>query len=161
MNFEDAFTRLVDPEHEGGYSNDANDSGGETMYGVTIAVARANGYQGDMRELPLETAKQIYQAKYWTPVRCDELPDAVRYEVFDMAVNMGTSTAAKVLQRALGVADDGVIGPATLAAAQAADTSGLLRKLYAQRLKSYTSMMSWPSFGKGWVNRVATNMLEA
>lgn len=113
---------------EGGYVNDPSDSGGETNFGITVQVARANGYVGDMRDMPREVAFDIYSAKYWDAVKGDELvelSEIVTDEVVDTAVNMGAGRAIKFLQRALNVLNtqgklypdltvDGAIGPATI-----------------------------------------------
>lgn len=115
MTFDDAFDRLLG--HEGGYVNDPRDPGGETNWGITVAVARREGYQGPMRDLSRDTAKAIYRRKYWNAVRADELPDSVRFDVFDAAVNHGPVQAAKWLQRTVGTTADGVIGAQTVAAA--------------------------------------------
>lgn len=81
MNFDQAFEALIG--HEGGYSNNPSDPGGETMFGITARVARQAGYHGAMRSLPLVTAKQIAKNQYWDAVRADELPAQVRFDVFD------------------------------------------------------------------------------
>lgn len=155
MNFDQAFDRLLG--HEGGYVNDPRDPGGETNWGITIAVARAEGYKGAMRDLPRDTAKSIYRARYWAAVRADELPDSVRFDVFDAAVNHGVSQAAKWLQRAVGTTPDGVIGAVTVAATR---TAGPLlgAKFNAIRLRFYTDLATWPVHGKGWARRVASNL---
>lgn len=117
-------------EVEGGYVNDPNDSGGETNFGVTAAVARKAGYAGEMYKMPREVAFGIYATKYWDAVKGDqlvELSEAVAKEVVDTAVNMGPARAGKFLQRALNALNnrasiyadltvDGAIGPATLSA---------------------------------------------
>jgi lysozyme family protein len=155
MNFDQAFERLLG--HEGGYVNDQRDPGGETNWGITIAVARAEGYSGPMRDLPVAKAKDIYRARYWAPVRADELPDSMRFDVFDAAVNHGASQSAKWLQRAVGTQPDGVIGAVTVAAARNAGPL-LGAKFNAQRLRFYTDLATWPTFGKGWARRVAANL---
>ena len=118
---------------EGGYVNDPSDSGGETNFGITIAVARQFGYTGSMRDLPRVGAFDIYSALYWNKVRADDLlklSPAVCEEVVDTGVNMGTGRAGKFLQRALNVLNkrgslygdltvDGAIGPATIRALRA------------------------------------------
>jgi len=94
---------------EGGYSNRSEDSGGETNFGITVAVARAYGYTGSMRDLSRSTAFDIYSAKYWDSVRADglsALSEAVTAEVVDTAVNMGPSRAGKFLQLALNALND-------------------------------------------------------
>jgi len=156
MNFDQAFDELL--RHEGGYSDRAADPGGKTRYGVTEAVARANGYTGDMRELPLDVARRIYRAAYWDVVRADELPDAVRYAVFDGAVNSGVRQSVRWLQRAVDATDDGILGPATLRAVQRQEPEVLLRRLLAQRLNFMAALPTWPSFGRGWARRVAALM---
>lgn len=91
-------------EVEGGYGDDPSDSGGETNYGITKAVARKNGYKGKMIDLPRSVAFLIYQEKYWDAISGNALcilSDAVAREVADTAVNMGVSRASKILQRAL------------------------------------------------------------
>lgn len=158
MNFDQAFTLLL--THEGDFSDHADDPGGKTRYGVTEAVAREVGYRGDMRELPLDLARRVYLERYWRPVRADELPAQVRYVVFDAAVNSGPVQAVKWLQRALKVVDDGVIGPKTLAAAQAANADALRGKILAQRLRFMTDLKNWPAFSRGWSRRIA-DLMEA
>lgn len=159
MNFDTAFDRLIG--HEGGYSNHPSDPGGETMWGVTAAVARANGYTGPMRDLPRVTAKGIYRVQYWDKVQADRMPFPVAFQVFDAAVNHGTGQAAKFLQRAAGVVDDGIIGPKTLAAVAARDAAAILLLFNAEREQFYTDLKTWPSFGKGWSRRVVANLRYA
>jgi len=120
-------------DREGGYSNHPADRGGPTRYGITQAVARTNGYPGDMRNFPRDQAEIIYRRLYWTRPAFDQIaPRApkIAEELFDTGVNMGPAVAATFLQRALnalnrGATDypdmilDGRIGPATLAALEA------------------------------------------
>ena len=156
MNFDQAFDILL--KHEGGFSDHAADPGGKTRFGITEAVAREVGYRGDMRELPMDLAKRIYKDRYWDAVRGDELPEAVRYAVFDAAVNSGPRQAILWLQRAVGVKDDGIIGPVTLAAVRAGDPEHLVRRMLAQRLRFMASLPNWPAFGRGWARRIADLM---
>lgn len=118
---------------EGGYDNDPSDSGGATNFGITEAVARANGYRGRMEHMPRSVAFDIYSAKYWDAVKADDLvklSEAVAEEVVDTSVNMGPGRAGEFLQRALNVLNkatglyadvsvDGAIGPATIRALDA------------------------------------------
>jgi lysozyme family protein len=158
MNFDTAFALLL--EHEGGFSDHAADPGGKTRYGITEAVAREVGYKGDMRELPLDLAKRIYVERYWRPISADDLPPGIRYIVFDAAVNSGPVQAAKWLQRALGVADDGIIGTRTLQACYAQDARALRSRMLAQRLRFMTGLSNWPAFSRGWARRIA-DLMEA
>lgn len=158
MDFDTAFTKLLG--HEGGYSNNKNDSGGETMWGVTIAVARENGYKGEMRAMPVDVAKAIYRAKYWDAVRADDLPAPIRYPMFDAAVNSGVGQAVRWLQRAVGTADDGKLGSITIAAAIMADGHAVAAAMIGQRLKFMTDLSVWPNFGKGWARRIAALLTD-
>lgn len=153
MTFDEAFDILIG--HEGGYSNHPSDPGQETMWGVTARVARANGYSGDMRMLPRAKAKDIYLKLYWTPVKADELPECLQYAVFDAAVNSGVSQALKWLQRAVDVADDGIMGPMTLAAAKRA-TATEAGAMLGHRLDFLTSLPTWGAFGRVWARRIAS-----
>lgn len=114
---------------EGQYSNDSNDSGGETMWGITVDVARENGYAGPMAEMPLDDAKRIYRLRYWDKLSLDDvaaLDKPIAMEMFECGVNCGPEVAAEFLQRALNalnreqkdypdVAVDGSVGSKTVA----------------------------------------------
>lgn len=118
---------------EGGYVNDPDDPGGATKYGVTLGTLQRLGIDltadgkitaRDVQKLSREKAVEIYVEHYYTRPRLAELPAALQPTVFDMYVNSGAN-AVKILQRLLskmgyGLADDGVLGPKTLAAAHAA-----------------------------------------
>ena len=91
-------------KREGGYSNHPADRGGATRFGVTQAVARQQGYMGDMRSLPRALAETIYRRLYWDKpgyAFVAEVAPTVATELFDSAVNMGPTTATGFLQRAL------------------------------------------------------------
>lgn len=156
MNFDQAFDALIG--NEGGYSFNANDPGAETMWGITARVARRNGYLGDMKALRRETAKGIAEHEYWMPAHCDDLPPTLRFQVFDAAYNSGPPQAAKWLQRAVGAHDDGIIGPATLAAVNAAPALVVGILFDAARLDFMTDLPTWGGFGRGWAKRIARNL---
>jgi lysozyme family protein len=115
---------------EGGYANNPNDAGGETNFGITKAVARANGYTGPMRDMRCDQALAIYRAEYWARPGFQvvgEIAPKVAGELLDTGVNMGVGTASIFLQRALNVLNrrardyadikvDGWIGAKTIAA---------------------------------------------
>lgn len=89
---------------EGKYSNNSNDSGGETMYGVTARVARKCGYLGEMKDLPSDIAEKIAKNEYWDPIKGDEIALIsllIAKELFDTGYNMGIGTAGTFLQRCL------------------------------------------------------------
>lgn len=158
MTFDEAFHELLG--HEGGYSNHPDDPGGETMWGITQRVARANGYLGPMRELPVSLAKSIYKELYWDSVRADEVPKQARYALFDAAVNSGPVQAIKWLQKSAEVVDDGKFGPNTLRAVQAYDPELLEARMLGFRLMFMTELGNWRSFNKGWARRVAKVLID-
>lgn len=157
-NFDQAFANLI--SNEGGYSNHPDDPGGETNWGITVSVARAHGYSGQMRDMPQETAKDIYRRQYWR-AWMDGLPYQLAFQVFDAAVNSGPGQAAKWLQRAVGVQDDGVVGPVTLAAIGKSDSFRLAVIFCAFRLEFLVGLPTWPTFGKGWARRIIGNLKKA
>lgn len=158
MNFDAALAQVL--LFEGDYSDHVEDAGGKTRYGVTEAVAREVGYRGDMRELPLDLAKRIYRDRYWDAMCCDDLPDGLRYVVFDSAVNCGVGQTTRWLQQTVGVVADGIIGPKTLAAVDDVGADSIRSHMVARRLRLMTSLPSWPTFGKGWARRLC-DLLEA
>lgn len=157
MNFNTAFTKLLG--HEGGYVNNPKDPGGETNWGITKKVAEANGYSGSMKDFTQKDAEAIYLKLYWNAVKADELPAAVRFDVFDAAVNSGVSQASKWLQRAVGAVDDGVIGIKTIDALKFCYPLEVKQKFLSQRLMFMTDLPTWSTFGKGWARRIASNLL--
>lgn len=156
-SFDDAFTILIG--NEGGYSNNPDDPGGETMWGITARVARGWGYTGDMKDLPLATAKAIAKKFYWDPYQCDQFDPRIGFQIFDAAYNGGHP--AQWLQQAAYVTADGVIGSITVAAVRAADPMKIVILFNASRIAYYTSLGTWESFGKGWANRIANNLRRA
>ena len=160
MTFDDAFTLLLG--HEGGYSDHRADPGGKTQFGITERVARAHGFTGDMRTLTRDEAKRIYRADYWEPVRADELPPQVRYDVFDGAVNSGVKQSIKWLQRAAGLTGievDGIFGRQTLAVVHAMTPDRVAKRYNGHRLRFMKDLKNWPSFSRGWADRIASNLL--
>lgn len=115
---------------EGGYTDDPRDSGGKTNFGITEATARAWGYGGEMKDLPIKLAVEIYRKDYWDALQLDRVAavsQATAMEMFDTGVNCGLARPVKFLQRMLNVlnreaqdfpdlAVDGVIGANTISA---------------------------------------------
>lgn len=118
---------------EGGYVDHPSDRGGPTCWGITEAVARANGWTGAMRDLPRPVAEDIYRRRYWTGPGFDQVAAVsprLAEELADTGVNMGPALAALWLQRWLtalnrggrdypDLVPDGRIGPVTTAALRA------------------------------------------
>jgi lysozyme family protein len=151
--------------HEGGFVQHPQDPGGATKFGITReTLARFRGTPvtvEDVRSLTTAEAAAIYRRLYWDPIRGDELPAGVDLAVFDFTVNSGPSRAVRTLQGALGVPQDGIIGPVTLAAAQVADPVALIRHLSRDRLRFLSRLAIWPVFGRGWRRRVLAVEQEA
>lgn len=156
LSFQQIFDRLIG--HEGGYVNDLQDPGGETNWGVTKRTAQANGYTGNMKTMTRQQAYEIYRRAFWLRYNCEQMPDAVAYQFFDAAVNHGFGNASRMLQRAVGVLDDGIIGKYSLEAINSNPISDTLMVLNGERLNFYTQLKNFDRFGKGWVNRVAQNL---
>jgi len=152
-------------KHEGGYVNHPSDPGGRTNLGVTQRVWEEwVGHPVDekeMRSLTPEKVAPMYKQKYWDKVAGDDLPSGVDLMVFDFAVNSGPGRAAKVLQKVLGVIQDGAIGPKTIAKAESVDVKKLVEDYNAERLLFLQALSTWPTFGKGWGRRVAEVTSEA
>ena len=153
MNFEQAFDRLI--LHEGGYVDHRADPGGETKYGIS----KRSYPQEDIPNLTLDRARQIYWVDFWLKCRCDELPEGIRFEVFDCAVNSGVGPAVRMVQRACSATIDGILGPQTMQALAAMDPARLAMRFNGARLAFMTDLNHWPAFGRGWARRIAHNLL--
>ena len=145
-------------QSEGNFVNHKSDPGGMTNLGVTRNVwkewVNRDVDEAEMRSLTPDLVTPLYKARYWDACKCDDLPRGVDYVVFDSAVNMGAFRAAKILQAALGVTVDGVIGRATIAAATAADPAELLEAFSLGKEEFYKSLPTFSTFGRGWLNRI-------
>lgn len=152
MTFDEAFTRLMG--HEGGYVDDPRDRGGETKYGIS----KRSYPDEDIAGLTRERAMALYWRDYWLAAHCDALPTALRFHVFDMAVNSGVHAAITTLQRSVGAAPDGVVGPRTMRALHGASVEKTVARFNGCRLALLASLSSWPAFGRGWARRIASNL---
>jgi lysozyme family protein len=148
--------------HEGGYVNHPRDPGGRTNLGVTQRVWEQwtgnPSSEAEMRSLTPEMVAPLYRKNYWEAVEADKLPPGLALCVFDFAVNAGPSRAARYLQRMVGAAQDGKIGPQTLAAVtgyvQSHGEAAAIRAYQDARRGYYRSLSNFPVFGKGWMRRV-------
>jgi lysozyme family protein len=167
-NFEASLDAVL--SHEGGYVNHPADPGGATNKGITIGTLKKVGIDVDgdgdsdivdLKMLRRSDCAKVYKTFYWDCVKGDELPPGVDYAVFDLAVNSGVGRGAKFLQRALGVTEDGVIGPMTLIKVREQDPVALaqsicdIRMAFLKRVKNpKTGALLWTTFGRGWKARV-------
>ena len=106
-----------------------------------------------MRELTVDDVLPIYRRNYWERCRCQDLPSGVDWAVMDACVNHGTGRAAKFLQRAVMVNQDGSIGPLTLMAVAENDPEEIIEKLAEYRDAFYRSLSTFETFGRGWIRR--------
>lgn len=154
---------------EGGYVDNASDPGGATNMGITLATLRdwigdPNLQPSDVETLTEQVAAGIYCANFWNRLRCDALPPGVDLMVFDFSVNTGCQTAARLLQRAVGLSGDdvdGCIGPFTLRHADAAAPTALLESLRSAQKARYEASEDFTTFGRGWLARTARRFAAA
>lgn len=101
QNYNDCLNRLL--KDEGGYTNDPNDNGGPTNFGITLADYRKyikkTGTAADVKDMTVDQAKSIYKSKYWNALDCDNLSSGVDYTVLDYGVNSGLGRPRKALQK--------------------------------------------------------------
>jgi lysozyme family protein len=150
---------------EGGYVNHPSDPGGRTNLGVTQAVWEEwVGHpvsENDMKALTADKVAPMYEMKYWRTSYCEKLPQGLNLLVFSMAVNSGSGRAVKLLQRTLGLVEDGAIGPITMTKIQECSPVDLVEKYSATRKAFYEGLKTFPIFGKGWLARTEKERLEA
>lgn len=169
MKFDQAFKALIG--HEGGFTIDPKDPGNWTggkqgsgiLKGTKYGIA-ANTYpEEDIINLTLDRAKALYERDYWNKVKAESLPDIIRFDMFDVAVNSGVGRAVMLLQQAVGFtgnAVDGLIGKGTLGAVAQCDPVTLDKRLSGYRLRFMAGLKIWPDFSRGWALRIATNLIE-
>lgn len=178
---------------EGGYVNDPVDRGGETHRGVArrfhpdwpgwatidqIKLDHPDDFQDRINENDklAELAKELYQKKYWAPIRGDEIPDQhIANQVFDTGVNQGVARSVRYLQEGLNLLNrdqknyadikiDGKLGDQTLATLgeflmlEKNQPDYLLKILNLMQASFYIDIMRRDStqerFARGWLNRV-------
>lgn len=140
--------------HEGGYSNDPKDPGGETNWGIS----KRSYPTVNIAKLTKEEAIAIYKRDFYDVIKGEKIASGVAYQLLDFAVNSGTGTAIRYYQRVLGVADDGIWGPVSQAAADAMSASDQIMLLIAERQDFQTRLKNWSAHGKGWARRNSQNL---
>lgn len=149
-NFQQSIDAML--RSEGGFSNNPKDPGGMTNLGVTKTVWEGwtghDATEQTMRNLSTADVTPLYKKKYWDAVQGDALPSGVDYCVFDTAVNSGAGRSIKLLQRSIGVTEDGFLGPNSLAAILVSDVGSLIDKYCAARNEFLQSLSTFDTFGK-------------
>jgi len=154
MTFDECFTRLLG--NEGGYVNNPADPGGETNWGITKRSYPAL----DIKNLTQDDAKAIYKRDFWDRCRCEDLSPQLAFALFDCAVNSGNGQAVKLLQKCVGVEEDGVMGPATIRAVEAGYSNTITAQFLGHRLQFMTNLRPWDTFSKGWARRIAEQLVN-
>ena len=163
-NFEKALAYVL--ANEGGYSNDPDDHGGATNFGITQKtldefrqMGIGSAFPMDVKYLLVHQAGIIYQARYWFFEQIQD--DRVATKAFDMAVNLGPTKAIKLLQVSANAVNpdshldiDGKMGPLTVKAINGSIPSDFLEDLVSELANFYISL-NQPKFTKGWLNRAA------
>lgn len=122
------------------------------MYGITIGIARKWGYKGSMKELPLDTAKEIARVNYWSPFYCDKFSLPIAFQVFDTAYNGGYPLEwLKEISKASG------FGDVLVSSVNSLNTWEVVAKFNAKRLQ-YLASLRQPTFSSGRMNRIAANL---
>lgn len=138
-----------------GYVNNPHDAGGETKFGI---AANANT-NVNIKTLTWDAAENIYVKQYWLRGSCDKLNPRVAILHFDGCVNHGVQRANKFLQQALGVVQDGVIGPVSLKKLDACDDDEICTKICRFRSDFYRQIVknkpSQSIFLAGWLFRIS------
>ena len=136
-SYGDCLARLL--AHEGGYTNNRHDPGGQTNFGITILdyrkYVKPGGPPPTSRPCRSRRPDRIHRAKYWDAERCDELPAGVDDCVFDYGVNSGIGRSKNVLQPGVGVNADGVIGRETMTAIGQRAPDDIVNAICDERLR--------------------------
>lgn len=175
MNFNKAVDLVF--KAEGGYVNDPDDKGGETIFGISrkshpeskiwaiIDDWKTKGVRDPkiITKMCWDTdvyvfAREIYRKEYWDKCKCDDLPELHRYPIFNCAVNCGVKQAVRFYQFILGVEIDGVVGEQTISVAKQAGVSAVLDAFFTMWRGHYKRLASVDpknaKYLRGWLNRV-------
>jgi lysozyme family protein len=152
-------------KHEGGFVNHPKDPGGMTNLGVTKKVWEEwighPATEKDMRELTPSLVAPMYEMRYWRTSYCEKLPRGLDLLVFSMAVNAGAGRSVKLLQEAIGVVPDGVIGPRTMIKINEVNPEVIIDLFSEARRNYYRGLKLFPVFGRGWLARTDKERFEA
>jgi len=165
--FETAFSRVV--SNEGRFQNDRNDRGNWTSGTIGVGELKGTKYgisamsypHLDIENITLEQARGIYHTDWWEKLELNRFPKAVAFQIFDSAVNHGVRSAVKMVQKAVGVTADGVIGPETISAVRKIDPDDFVLRFIAERISFFVKVPAFSSFGRGWMARCAENLRMA
>lgn len=172
------FNRSIETvlRHEGFFSDDKSDPGGATKWGISLSYLQSlppvqadinkDGAVDtkDIRSLDLEKAKEIYKIGWWDRYHYSEIQDTrVATKVLDLSVNMGASQAHKLVQRALGINDDGILGAQSIKAINDSNPGKLIQAISDEAMSLYVALTfkriqtmgitEGGKYLKGWLRR--------
>jgi len=156
MIYSELFSRCIKIilRNEGGYVNHPNDPGGETNFGI----AKKFYPDEDIKNMTKDRATYLYYKDYWTPMNLKGIQnDELVLQVFDFGVNAGIKTSIRMLQRLVGVTDDGIIGKITTKVVndqpiELVDKFKMRRKIFYMNLAAKKPQLQ--VFLRGWLRRV-------
>jgi lysozyme family protein len=154
---------------EGGYSDNPDDPGACTQFGVSQryldSVGRVKWPNGNLpaevKDLTQDQASMLYRLDQWAVIEGDQLPPGLALLVMDAAVNQGPGTAIRLLQQACGTAPDGIMGPLTLQAVKGSGAA-LTAEYTARRATAYAQFNAAEGmFELGWMRRLIAGYTKA
>lgn len=152
--------------HEGGFTQNPADKGNWTggkvgagkLHGTKFGISAAAYPDLDIKSLTMAQASDIYQRDYLRPIGAGRFRDGVAFQLVDTAAHSGPKTAVKLLQKAIGVADDGFVGPVTLARLAELSESDVIMLVLAERIDFLARLGNFVTFARGWMRRIASNL---
>jgi lysozyme family protein len=163
--FDISFDRTIG--HEGGYQADPKDRGNWTtgvigkgeLKGTKYGISAMTYPNVDIKNLTVDQAKAIYKKDFWDKPGIERFQTVIQFQLFDAAINHGWATTVKMLQRAAGVKDDGIVGPMTIEAVNNTFApSDIVAYFLAERIEYFTKLSTFQTYGKGWMVRCANNL---
>jgi len=168
MTFDQAFERLIG--HEGGFSGNPHDRGNWTSGRIGVGELKGTKYgisamtypNEDIANLTIDRAKALYKRDFWAASGAEIVPDILKFDVFDTAVNSGPGRALMFLQKAVDVEADGKLGAITMHAIYHMEPARLFARFNGHRLDFLNDNPDqWREFGRGWAQRIADNLKAA
>lgn len=134
----------------------SGDSGGWTLWGIAYNYnSKLFRNFDDFKDTTYEEAAAIAFCKYYLPIKAHLLTNKhVALMYFDMAYNMGTSRAKKIIQKCAGVKADGIIGPKTLSRFEAVTVYCLYKERQGFYNRLVIKKQHLGKFLRGWINRL-------
>lgn len=157
-------------QYEGGYVDDPDDPGGATKFGWTLTTAQGThdfdifdiDHDGDIdindiKNMTEDEAKNAYYKYFWLKNSCDKLPGKIGFLLMDMCINHGSKRGIILLERGLGLNEDGHMSDEIIEECNNSDLDSLVQKLVNIRIQFYNAIVAKRpasrKFLKGWIRR--------